>query len=105
MASLDDFAVVDNPERRRFEVRRGRKVVGWAAYDQTAEIVVFTHTEVLPRWEGQGLGSLLVRATLDHVRALEMRVLPVCPFVNGWIDRHPDYQDLLWHPTPERPAP
>ena len=38
--------VVDNAERERFEMRDGRKVVGWAAYQETAELIVFTHTEV-----------------------------------------------------------
>lgn len=92
-----DYDVVDNPERRRFEVRRGRKVLGWAAYEQTADLVVFTHTEVKPREEHQGLGSLLVRTTLDYVRAQNLKVLPLCPFVNGWIQRHPDYADLVYH--------
>ena len=93
-----DLELVDNPERRRFEIRRGRKVLGWSAYEQTAELVVFTHTEVGRRWEGQGIGSALVRATLDHVRAQGMQVLALCPFVDAWIERHPDYGDLVYHP-------
>ncbi len=97
MDTSAEYEVVDNPERRRFEVRRGRKVLGWSAYDQTSEIIVFTHTEVTPKEEGHGLGSLLVRTTLDHVRAQEMQVLPVCPFVREWIGRHPDYADLVYH--------
>ena len=100
----DDYIVVDNPERRRFEVRSGRRVLGWAAYEQTAHMVVFTHTEVSPRWEKRGLGSLLVRTTLDHVRAQEMQVLPACSFVRGWIDRHPEYADLVHRPPGEPPA-
>ena len=102
-----DYEVVDNPERRRFEVRKGRRVLGWAAYEQTAQMIVFTHTEVKPREEGHGLGSLLVRTTLDHVRAQEMRVLPTCPFVHGWIARHPEYADLVYHPdgTGDPPPP
>ena len=98
-----DYTVVDNPERRRFEVRQGRRVLGWSAYDQTAEMIVFTHTEVSPRWERRGLGSLLVRTTLDHARAQDMQVLPVCPFVQGWIARHPEYADLVYQP-PLQPA-
>lgn len=100
-----DITVVDNPERRRFEVRDGRKVLGWTTYEQTSELIVFHHTEVKPRHEGRGLGSLLVRSTLDHVRDQEMRVLPLCPFVNGWIERHPDYADLVYHPRAGEPLP
>ncbi len=98
MDELADVVVVDNPERRRFEARLGRKVIGWASYDQTSELIVFTHTHVNPRWERLGLGSRLVRATLDHIRGQDMQMLSTCPFVNAWIDQHPDYADLLFHP-------
>lgn len=90
--------VIDNPERERFEVREGRRVIGWAAYQETAQLIVFTHTEVDPAHEGQGIGSQLVRATLDHVRAQGMQVLPMCPFVSAWMNRHPDYDDLRYRP-------
>lgn len=100
---LSHLRVVDNPERRRFEVRDGRKVLGWSSYDETAELIVFNHTEVNPRWEGRGIGSVLVRTTLDHVRDQGLRVLPLCPFVRAWIDRHPEYGDLVY--TPEQGAP
>lgn len=106
MDQLDGVTIVDNPERKRFEARRGRTVLGWSAYQQTAELIVFTHTQVHPRWEGQGVGSTLVRATLDHVRSQGMRVLPQCPFVDDWIKRHPEYADLLHRrPRGTGPAP
>ena len=50
-------------------------------------------------FEGQGVGSSLVRQELDDVRARGgLRVRPSCPFVRGWIDKHPDYADLTRHP-------
>lgn len=100
----DDLTVRDNPERRRFEVRRGRRVLGWSSYEQTAHLIVFTRTEVHPRWEGQGIGSLLVRTTLDRARREGMQVLPLCTFVDGWIARHPDYADLLYRPPAHEPT-
>lgn len=98
MDELADVVVVDNPEGRRFEAWLGRKVIGWASYDQTSELIVFTHTHVNPRYERLGLGSRLVRATLDHIRSQDMQMLSTCPFVNAWIEQHPDYADLLYHP-------
>lgn len=98
MDSPAEHVVVDNPERRRFEVRMGRRVLGWAAYEQTPQMLVFTHTEVSPKWEHRGLGSLLVRTTLDHARRQGLQVLPMCPFVRAWIYRHPDYADLVHQP-------
>ena len=98
MDELTGVEVIDNPERRRFEARKGRKVLGWASYEQTSELIVFTHTRVDRRWEGLGLGGRLVRETLDYVRSQGMHVLSTCPFVTDWINRRPDYQDLVYRP-------
>jgi predicted GNAT family acetyltransferase len=73
-------------------------VAGAAFYERAGAVVVFTHTEVEPAFEGQGVGSRIVRAALDDVREKGQRVRPLCPFVKGWIDKHPDYADLLVSP-------
>jgi predicted GNAT family acetyltransferase len=86
--------VTRNDDESRYEVRRGDDLLGFAAYQATPELVVFTHTEVFPGSEGQGVGSTLVRGALDDVRARGLRALPVCPFVQAWIKRHDDYADL-----------
>ncbi|WP_282004709.1 GNAT family N-acetyltransferase [Propioniciclava sinopodophylli] len=102
---LERVEVVENPERRRFEVRDGRTVLGWTTFEETSQLVVFHHTEVKPRWEGTGLGSKLVRATLDHVRDQGKTVLPLCSFVDEWIERHPDYADLVYDPSKPSSTP
>ena len=86
--------VVDAPERQRYEAVRDRTVLGFAAYQKTDELIVFTHTEVDESLEGQGVGGALVKGALDHVRGLGLRVLPICPFVRAWMLRHPEYVDL-----------
>ncbi|MBC6446175.1 GNAT family N-acetyltransferase [Actinokineospora xionganensis] len=89
--------VVDNRERTRFEARVGDEVAGFAEYQLTEKLIIFTHTEVDPRREGEGIGSALARVALDAVRAEGTRqVLPLCPFVKGWIERHRDYADLVY---------
>jgi predicted GNAT family acetyltransferase len=90
--------VRDVPEADRFEIRDGEQVLGVAAYERRGETVVFTHTEVDPDAGQSGLGSTLVRAALDDVRARGGSVVPRCSFVRGWIDRHPEYADLVAHP-------
>jgi predicted GNAT family acetyltransferase len=57
--------------------------------------VVFTHTEIDPAFGGQGLGGQLARAALDDVQSRGLSVVPRCPFIKGWIDKHPDYRDLV----------
>ena len=56
---------------------------------------MFTHTEIDPDAEGSGLGGTLVRGALDDVRQKGGRVVPRCSFVRGWIERHPEYGDLV----------
>jgi len=87
--------VVDNAAELRFEARDGDRVVGFAQYQVQDQTVVFTHTEVDDDEEGQGVGGALVRGALDQVRDAGLTVLPVCPFVKAWIDRHEDYQPLV----------
>jgi uncharacterized protein len=86
--------VFDVPDRQRYEIVRDGVTLGYAAYQKTVELIVFTHTEVDPSLEGQGIGGRLVQGALDHVRTLGLAVLPICPFVHGWMVRHPAYADL-----------
>jgi uncharacterized protein len=86
--------VIDAPERRRYEAVREGAVLDFAAYERTEGLIVFTHTEVDPTLAGQGIGGALVQDALDDARQLGLKVLPLCPFVHGWILRHPEYADL-----------
>ena len=52
------------------------------------------HTIVPPAIERRGIGSALVRAALEHARAGDLRVIPSCPFVQTYLERHPEYQPL-----------
>ncbi len=90
-----ETTVIDVPESDRFEIRDGDRVLGMAAYQRRGDTFVFTHTEVDPDAGQSGLGSTLVRAALDEVRSHGGSVVPRCSFVAGWIERHPDYADLV----------
>jgi predicted GNAT family acetyltransferase len=93
-----ELTVRDNPEAGRYELLDGDRVFAVAAYERRGDTVVFTHTEVDPDAGQSGLGGTLVRAALDEVRARGGSVVPRCSFVRGWIDRHPDYSDLVVDP-------
>ncbi|MET9563508.1 GNAT family N-acetyltransferase [Streptomyces tauricus] len=90
--------VADVPEAKRYEARVDgeTKVAGVAQYIRTTELIAFVHTEVEVAYEGAGVGSALARTALDEARAANLRVLATCPFFAGWINRHPEYQDLLY---------
>ena len=92
-----DVTVTDVPEQTRYEARVDGELAAFADYIPTGELLAFTHTEVLPAFEGRGVGSALVRDALDDVRTRQRSVLAVCPFVSGWIARHrEEYGDLLY---------
>jgi uncharacterized protein len=90
-----DLVVRDAPEASRYEARVGEELAGFSHYQREGPTVVFTHTEVDPAFEGQGVGGRLVQGALDDVRRRGGRVVARCPFVHGWLDRHPEYQDLV----------
>jgi predicted GNAT family acetyltransferase len=97
----DDVVVTNNPDRNRYEARLGDEAAGFAAYRLSPGVIAFTHTEVDDRFEGRGVGSALARAALDDVRETgEREVLPLCPFIKAWIERHPDYRRLV-HVAPD----
>lgn len=86
----------DVGERRRYEVTADGELAGFAEYRDMDGVRVFTHTEVDDEYEGKGVGSALVRAALDERRAAGGRIVALCPFVDGYIRRHPDeYGDLV----------
>lgn len=94
---MTDATVEDNPDEGRFEVIVDGEVAGFAEYRRDGERFVFTHTEVDDAYEGEGLGSALASGALDAVRAAGGRVVPLCPFIAGYIDRHDEYSDLVDH--------
>jgi uncharacterized protein len=66
-----------------------------AAYRLSGDRIVFTHTEVPTALEGKGIGSKLVKAALDDVRAKGLKVVPACAFVKHYMETHPETGDLL----------
>lgn len=92
-----DNDVRDNPERSRYEAVHDGEVIGFAEYDKTEDVVVFTHTVVDSGYEGKGVAGQLVRFALDAVRDEGTReVVPQCSYVKGWIAKHPDYIPLVY---------
>ncbi|GAA0278831.1 GNAT family N-acetyltransferase [Actinomadura nitritigenes] len=87
--------ISDNAGEGRYEIRVDGGLAGFAEYERRGGAVVFTHTEVDPAFEGKGIGSALARGALDDVRAKGDPVVPLCPFIKKWIEKHPDYQDLV----------
>ena len=86
--------VIDNRAEYEFELDvDGLRAI--AAYQLEGDTIVFTHTLVPRKLEGRGVGSKLIRGALDSARDRGLKVIPQCPFVKAYIERHAEYRDLL----------
>jgi predicted GNAT family acetyltransferase len=87
--------VTEKKELHRYEAYVDGVLAGFVAYRLIPGGIVFVHTKTEPAFEGMGVGSRLARVALDDARARGLRVTPLCPFVAAYIERHPDYADLV----------
>ena len=96
--------VVHAPDKRRYELRDGGKVIGAAHYKRQPGQFVFTHTTVNTEYAGQGLGARLARFALTDVRGAGLRIVPVCPYIASYLRRHHEFDDVV-DPPPTEVAP
>jgi predicted GNAT family acetyltransferase len=87
-------AVRNNTSLGRYELDvEGHIAVAY--YKREGDVVTFTHTEVPQELSGRGIGSRLARGALEDVRAAGLKVVAKCPFMAGYIAKHPEYADLV----------
>ena len=94
---MNELTFSDNVDERRYEARLGDDLAGYVEFSRLNDdaVVMFSHTEVLPAFEGKGVGSALARHVLDLARTQDKKVIPACEFIAGYIRRHMDYADLV----------
>jgi predicted GNAT family acetyltransferase len=83
-----------NTSRRRFELEADG-YVAFSDYSRNNGVLTIVHTKVPKELEGRGIGSRLVRGELKIARELGLKVVPKCSFVKAYIDKHPEFADLL----------
>ena len=91
------FTVVirDVPEESRYIATINDELVGLVDYHFRGKLQFFDHTEVIGSHEGAGIGTKLVKQALADVRARGTKMVPACPFFDAYVQRHPEYQDLV----------
>ena len=92
-----DINVTDVVDSTRYEAKVGGKLAGYVDYGRRDGKVIFPHTEVDEAFEGRGVGSALATTVLDEARENGEKVVPLCPFIAGYIDRHSEYAELVDH--------
>ena len=86
--------VVDQPDRQRFELEEEGKLA-YADYRREADLLVIPYVHSDPALRGRGTAGRLMSGMLEIVRSRGEKVRPVCGYAAAWIQRHPDYQDLV----------
>ena len=89
------LTVTDNPGAQRYEGRVGDDLAGTVDYYLRPGRITVVHTDVTEGFAGEGIGSRLVAGMLDDIRARGLKVVPLCPFTRSYIERHPEYADLV----------
>ena len=87
--------VTENADRERYEITVDSVLAGFAQYVRRGGRTLFVHTEIDAAFEGQGLGGRLVQSALDAERDARRQIVPLCRFVRRYVDRHPEYADLV----------
>jgi predicted GNAT family acetyltransferase len=87
--------IIHNADEQRYEIAVDGILAGFTQAFENGDVVTFPHTEIFDQFEGQGLASELVTAALDDVRVRGKKVIATCPYVKRFIDKHPEYSDLL----------
>lgn len=87
--------VRDNSDEDRYELFVDGELAGVAEYRDRGDRRIFVHTLVETAYGGRGLGNRLAKGALDDAVARGLHVVPRCPFIRAWLERHPEYAARL----------
>ncbi len=90
-----DLAIADRPDANRYEARLAGELAGWVDYRLHAARRILVHTEVPPAFEGRGIAAALARHALEDARASGIKVRVLCPYIEAYLARHPEYADVV----------
>lgn len=88
---MGDIEMRDNPAESRWELLVDGELAVLIDYHDRGSRRTFIHTETQDGFGGQGLASRLVKAALDDAKDRGLEINPVCEFVRGYLERHPEY--------------
>jgi len=87
-------AVIDNPDRRRFELNHEGQIA-FADYARKDGRLVIRHVETPAALRGGGIAARLMEGVVAHARAEGLKITPLCSYADAWMRRHPEHADLL----------
>ncbi|MFG3206688.1 GNAT family N-acetyltransferase [Streptomyces sp. NPDC048192] len=101
MTTSAPTAVERADDKHRYEILVDGALAGFTEYLDHDEQRVFYHTEIDDAFAGQGLASRLVQQALTDVRSTGMRIVPVCPYVAKFLQKHDEFADITDPVTPD----
>ena len=90
----NEIQINHDKQAKRFETTIEGQT-GYLSYQDKGDVLIYDHTIVPQSLGGKGVGSALVKHALNYARDNDKKVLPQCSFVASYIDKHPEYQDLV----------
>ena len=94
---MSDPDIHDNAEAGRYELEVEGEIA-FAAYNLSPLNLMITKTSVPSRLEGRGIAGRLTEHLLKDARTRGLMVLPVCSYVARYLQKHPEFADVV-HPT------
>ena len=92
---MENYKLIDKVALHQYEFRIG-DLIPRIEYIKTKNGEIYlTHTEVPSALEGKGVGSSLVRLALEDIERQQLRLVPLCPFVAGYVQKHPEWKRLV----------
>lgn len=89
-----EIELIDNTDKSRFEVEIEDKMAIMDYKKKDSKLYIL-HTEVPKEFEGKGIASAMVKKVLNLIKEKDMKLVSLCPFVSGYIKRHPEYKSLV----------
>lgn len=91
----EEYKLIDNKSRHQYEFHVGEEIPRIEYITSLNGEIYLTHTEVPAILEGRGIASQLVRKALEDIERQGLRLVPLCPFVAGYIHKHPEWRRIV----------
>jgi predicted GNAT family acetyltransferase len=93
----NDPPIRDNAAEQRWEITVGDDTA-WLTYARGTSVLALIMTSIPAKLSGTGIASRLALHAVQTARAEGLKLDPSCPFMIGWLERHPEYSDLVFVP-------